>query len=196
MIANSKGKVSLFYAVFYACLGSFFVGMLAVFVSFMPRDRPTYYGESSTMNIRGLNPGLGFRPQIDVEDHQIVYNPIVKEDQKLGHRKYLYNLKNFLDAKYSDIPQEQESDVIDCVENKKYELDNTKSCAFKHKEIFKETPCNEENSFGFASSKPCILLKLNKIISWVPANDTVKIICDGEVHIWNFEASFFFQSFF
>lgn len=94
----SWGKVSLFYAVFYACLGSFFVGMLAVFVHFMPRDKPTYYGESSTMNSRGLNPGLGFRPQIDVEDHLIMFNPLIKESQSEGHLKYVRNLENFLNA--------------------------------------------------------------------------------------------------
>lgn len=94
----SWGKVSLFYAVFYACLGSFFVGMLAVFVSFMPRDIPTYYGESSTMNMRGLNPGLGFRPQIDVEDHVIMYSNGSEDSPKHGHMRYIRNLEQFLEA--------------------------------------------------------------------------------------------------
>ena len=92
------GKVSLFYAVFYLCLGSFFVGMLAVFVQIMPKDKPTYYGESSTMNARGINPGLGFRPQIDPEDHMIVFNPKIAESPNYGYKKYVKNLKNFLDA--------------------------------------------------------------------------------------------------
>ena len=91
------GKVSLFYAVFYACLGSFFVGMLAVFMSIMPKDRPTYYGESSTMNIRKINPGLGFRPQVDVEDHLILFAPTVLENDKNGFKPFVNNLNNFLD---------------------------------------------------------------------------------------------------
>jgi len=181
----SWGKVSLFYAIFYACLGSFFVGMLAVFVSFMPRDKPTYYGESSTMNIRGLNPGLGFRPQIDVEDHQIVYNPIVQDDLKLGRRKYFDNLKNFLDAKYGDLSAEDEANVIKCESGRSFdeELRNGKSCQYKHNEIFESTDCTESNSFGFKTHRPCILLKLNKIISWKPANDSVEIRCQGETSV-------------
>ena len=94
----SWGKVSLFYAIFYLGLGSFFIGMLAVFIQIMPKDKPTYYGESSVMNSRGLNPGLGFRPQVDVEDSLIYYNPQVYEDSTQGHKKYVRNLKNFLDA--------------------------------------------------------------------------------------------------
>jgi sodium/potassium-transporting ATPase subunit beta len=189
----SWGKVSLFYAIFYACLGSFFVGMLAVFVSFMPRDKPSYYGEASTMNIRGLNPGLGFRPQIDVEDHQIVYNPIVQDDINLGRRKYFDNLKNFLDAKYGDLSSEEEANVIKCESGRSFdeELKNGKSCQFKHKEIFDGTDCTEDNSFGFKTHRPCILIKLNKIISWKPANDSVIIRCNGEVCLFFLYIIFF-----
>lgn len=75
--------------------------MLAVFVSFMPRDRPTYYGESSTMNARGLNPGLGFRPMIDVENDLIAFNPQIIDNPKTGYEKYVRNLKHFLDASKS-----------------------------------------------------------------------------------------------
>jgi hypothetical protein len=94
----SWAKVSIFYAVFYAFLGSFFVGMLAVFIKFMPTDKPTYYGLDSTMNIRGLNPGLGFRPQIDVEDHLIAFNPLSKSNENDGYEKYVNNLNNYLEA--------------------------------------------------------------------------------------------------
>lgn len=179
----SWGKVSLFYAIFYACLGSFFVGMLAVFVSFMPRDKPTYYGESSTMNIRGLNPGLGFRPQIDVEDSTIIFNPLVNEDEKLGQRKYIDNLKNFLNAKYGDV--EDKSDVKKCESGHTFieELQNGKSCEFDYKKIFESTDCTEDKGYGFKTDKPCILIKLNKIISWTPANASVEIRCEGETSV-------------
>ena len=95
---GSWAKITLFYAIFYACLGSFFVGLLSAFTSFMPADRPSYYGEASTMNIRGLNPGLGFRPQIDVEDSSIIFNPQIAENVDLGYKKYVQNLQHFLDA--------------------------------------------------------------------------------------------------
>ena len=72
--------------------------MLAVFFQIMPKDRPTYFGESGTIASRKLNPGLGFRPQVDVEDNLISFNPQIGEDEKKGYKKYVKNLQNFLDA--------------------------------------------------------------------------------------------------
>jgi sodium/potassium-transporting ATPase subunit beta len=180
----SWGKVSLFYAIFYACLGSFFVGMLAVFVSFMPRDKPTYYGESSTMSSRGLNPGLGFRPQIDVEDHVIYFNPKIAKDPKAGYIKYAKNLENFLNAKYGS-PSE-DSNQIKCENNRTYDdvKNGVKSCEFNYETLFKNTTCTKEKHFGYDTNTPCVLVKLNKIISWVPEPEDglhgVKILCEGE----------------
>lgn len=181
----SWGKVSLFYAIFYLGLGSFFVGMLAVFVQIMPTDRPTYFGESGTIASRGLNPALGFRPQIDVEDNLISYKPNVAEGDKKGYKKYVKNLQNFLDAKYNtDI---DESKLIDCTNGQSYEKDlkEGKSCRFNYKELFASTPCSEDKQYGYATSKPCVLVKLNKMIDFIPqsSNDTVvKIVCSADTN--------------
>ena len=89
--------MSLFYAVFYFFLASFFVGMLAIFANIMPENVPTYYGESGTIALNGLNPGLGFRPQVNVEMNLISFNPKVEEGDN-GYKKYVHNLQNFLDS--------------------------------------------------------------------------------------------------
>jgi len=178
----SWGKITLFYAIFYTCLGSFFVGLLAIFIRFMPTDRPTYIGEQSTMSTRGLNPGLGFRPQVDVEDHLISFNPAVAVNPNTGYQKYVNNLKNFLDAKYGSIPEDLKSDVIECASNKSYatDLQNGKSCAFDLS-VFDDTECNEKKNFGYTTNKPCILVKLNKIYTWEPeGKNGVTIKCSGE----------------
>lgn len=179
----SWAKISFFYAIFYTCLASFFVGMLAVFVHFMPRDVPTYVGESSTMSQRGLNPGLGFRPMVDVEDHLINYDPTTIDNPVDGYLRYVRNLKHFLDAKYG-APQEN---TLDCKTNTTYhhELHGGKVCPFDYKTIFKNTPCTEENSFGYQSNQPCVLVKMNKIISWLPDTQTnsVSIQCAGETSV-------------
>jgi hypothetical protein len=90
--------VSLFYAGFFLLLGTFFVGMLAVFMIVMPRDKPTYYGESGTIAVKGLNPALGFRPQIDVESHLISLNLATVESFNADDSIYTRNLVNFLNA--------------------------------------------------------------------------------------------------
>ena len=72
--------------------------MLAVFMVIMPTDKPTYYGAAGTIGLKGLNPALGFRPQIDVESHLISFKLKQVEDGKRypGYQKYVNNLKNFL----------------------------------------------------------------------------------------------------
>jgi hypothetical protein len=108
----SWAKVSIFYAVFYTFLASFFVGMLAVFMWQMPKDKPTYYGDTSTMDARGINPGLGFRPQIDVEDNSIMYNPNIVDNPKFGYKQYVRNLENFLAASESFFFYSQKLSVL------------------------------------------------------------------------------------
>ena len=95
---SSWAKVSLFYAIFYTCLGAFFVGMLSVFMVIMPVDRPTYYGHDSAMASRiALNPGLGFRPQVDVEDSLIKFNPNIYDNvAKNGYKTYVDSMKDYL----------------------------------------------------------------------------------------------------
>lgn len=71
----------------------------------MPWDKPTYYAESSIMNQAGfgfglgfkLNPGLGFRPQMDVEDSLIRYNPgMLESTTGYGFKQYVDHLKHYL----------------------------------------------------------------------------------------------------
>jgi len=51
-----------------------------------------------------LCPGLGFRPQIDPEDHLIIYDPKSYEstyNSGYGSRQYVENLRIFLEASKS-----------------------------------------------------------------------------------------------
>lgn len=164
----SWGKVSLFYAIFYLILGSFFVGMIAVFVQIMPKDRPTYIMEESTMALRGVNPGLGFRPQVDVEDSLVKYNPSTYDDSPFGYKKYVTNINNFLNAKYPAAAKGEGGE----------------GQTFDHKAHFATTPCSSsdpEAKYGFDTANGCFLIKLNKIYGWTPGNGTsVGIRCEGE----------------
>lgn len=183
----SWAKVSFFYFIFYTCLGAFFIGMLAVFFAVTPKDVPTYYGHSSVMDSRShtLNPGLGFRPQIDPEDHVIKFSSNAYINPKIGSSKYIQNLENFLESKYDN---QSATDTIDCVSGKTYEdeFKRGKSCKFDYKKIFKDTKCTQENKFNYNSPNPCVLIKINKIVSWVPKfeNETstnyIRIVCAGE----------------
>lgn len=182
----SWAKVSFFYAIFYFLLGSFFVGMIAVFVQIMPADRPTYYGGESVMASRGVNPGLGFRPQIDVEDSLVKYSPNILDEASFGFKKYATNIRNFLDAKY---PSGDNAKLVKCSEGVTAKADpKSPACEFDHKKIFADTPCSSaapDSKFGYDSDQACFLIKLNKIVSWVPQpnktdDDYISIRCGGE----------------
>lgn len=192
VLAQVGQRSVFFYCCFYLWLGSFFIGMLAIFMQIMPKDKPTYYGESGTIGLKGLNPALGFRPQIDSEKHIISYSFENKEDGKnyQGYQKYANNLKNFLDRKYSDKDDVDDNTIIKCESGVDYtkEFNEGKSCEFDYKTIYKETPCTTEFFFGYDTEKPCVLLKVNKIIDFKPKG-TLKITCypDNENSKKNFK---------
>ena len=95
---------------------------------------------------------------------------------------YTDNLRIFLEAKY---PEQEASSTIDCVEGIDYgkELREGKSCKFDYKEIFATTNCTHEKHFGYNTNRVCVLLKLNKIVDFVPksADNRVTILCEGAV---------------
>lgn len=176
----SWAKVTFFYSIFYTLLGGFFIGMLAVFMSVIPLDKPTYYGESSSMSVRGLNPGLGFRPQINPEDHTIKFNPTVDVDALVGVQLYKRNLDIYLNAKY---PEVDDNNLVDCEFNKTYheQFSKGKSCKFDYKGISEAANCTSESSYGYKIGKPCVLVKVNKIVSWEPkSSGYIRIKCEGE----------------
>lgn len=80
----------------------------------------------------------------------------------------------------------QGENVIDCIDGQDYSEQLEKkvdSCKFDYKEIFANTSCTDANHYGYGSNKVCVLIKLNKIVSWIPesAEKRVKITCAGEV---------------
>lgn len=59
-----------------------------------------------------------------------------------------------------------------------------KYCRFDYANIFKETNCTRDKKFSYDTNRPCILIKLNKIISWNPnleaGKSGIEIVCEGE----------------
>lgn len=165
--ASEWAKLGLFYTVFYFCLASFFIGMFSVFIAVTPMDKPRYFANESVMNAVPLNPGLGFRPQPDIEDSLIKFNPLIEDKEgttRVGFYRHARNLKVFL--------------------QQKYECDSSTDCGFDYKKIFENTTCTEDKNFGYETNTPCVLVKLNRIVSWNPQLDEgvndIKVRCTGE----------------
>lgn len=173
----SWAKISLAYTIFYAFLGSFFIGMLAVFVATLDRQEPRYYLDKSVMSTRNtINPGMGYRPQVDVEDLLIAYSKNNSYNTPTNlQNKYqdlIISLEKFLANSYDQVQDEDKS--LDC--SKITDLDQLREsfkkdktfCNFNYNDILAITPCSPGNQFGFLNTGPCIAVKLNRIYGWIP----------------------------
>lgn len=147
-------QLSFFYFIFFSCLSGIFIGLLAVFYQTIDLQAPTYYNEESVMNYAKVNPGMGFRPQVNPEDLLILVN---KSDTR-KFNELVKSIDNFL-KKY-DI---EGNDDIVIIPNKA-----GRTVRYNYNESIKDSPCSKENKYGFSSGSPCILLKMNKIYGWKP----------------------------
>jgi len=173
----SWAKISIAYAIFYAFLASLFIGMLAVFVATLDRQEPRYYMDKSVMATRNsINPGMGYRPQADVEDLLIAYskNNTFNTPSNLQnkYKELVVSLEKFLLYSYDQVQDEDKR--LDC--SKIADLDQLREsfkkdktfCNFNYNDILALTPCSPGNQFGYLSTGPCVAVKLNKIYSWLP----------------------------
>jgi sodium/potassium-transporting ATPase subunit beta len=173
----SWAKVSACYFVFYTMLGTFFVALLAVFVATMSRQTPTYYSETSVMATRSeLNPGLGFRPQLDPEDHLIYFGN--NESTRLGEIELLTrNLNIYLDKFYDQRSDKTTNELKDCDHRDLAQLrlefkEKHAHCAFDYRSMLDNTDCSPSENYGYAQNGPCVLIKLNRIYGWTPRSYT------------------------
>jgi sodium/potassium-transporting ATPase subunit beta len=176
-------KVSLCYFTFYVMLGSFFIGMLAVFAATLSDKIPRYYMNKSIMasgkdevnSLFRINPGLGFRPQLDPESPLIFYSMSQHNKSKV--------LKESLDiflSTYYNIKYEQNTTYgVDCsnmsLTDARKLARNGFHCKYDYEKELMNTYCSPLNNYGYSNSAehdqeygPCVALKLNKIYEWLP----------------------------
>lgn len=140
----------------------------------LSHDVPRYHAETSVMSTRNkLNPGLGFRPQIDPEDTLIAYsmNPLSTTKFKENFNKLNRSLNIYLDHYYDS--QQSDNDIQDCDQKNVYELrdnflKNRLYCDYDYEKVLFESSCSPSNSYGYLDEGPCVIVKLNKIYSWTP----------------------------
>ncbi|KAK5859452.1 hypothetical protein PBY51_021007 [Eleginops maclovinus] len=153
--ASSWALILLFYLVFYCFLAGMFA--LTMWVMLMTLDDyvPKYRD-------RVPSPGLAIQPN----SLDIVYN----KSEPLKYAPYVQKLESFL-LNYNDTEQEKNED---CPRGD-YFLQDTedmvkKACRFK-RGILSLCSGLSDTNFGYSEGKPCILLKLNRIIGLKPLGD-------------------------
>ncbi|XP_047432603.1 sodium/potassium-transporting ATPase subunit beta-1b [Mugil cephalus] len=168
---SSWFKIFLFYVVFYGCLAGIFIGTIQAMLLTLSDYKPTWQD-------RVAPPGLTHTPRSDKAE--VTYNLNDMET----YLPYTKALKDFL-AKYNEDDQKDQMKFEDCgSEPGEYknrgdlesDVGIRKACRFSRNLL---GPCSglEDPHFGFKDGKPCIVVKLNRIVNFRPrppsSNETI-----------------------
>ncbi|KAM6948794.1 sodium/potassium-transporting ATPase subunit beta-3-like [Aplochiton taeniatus] len=150
--ASSWGLILLFYLVFYLFLAGMFVLTMWVMLLTLDDYKPKYSDRVPT-------PGLMIRPK----SMDIWFN----RSNPLKYGEYVQHLESFLQP-YNDT--KQEGNEL-CTAGDYFEqndgMTEKKACQFKRSLL---SLCSglSDGTFGYAEGKPCVLLKMNRIIGLKP----------------------------
>ncbi|CAG06620.1 unnamed protein product, partial [Tetraodon nigroviridis] len=169
--AGSWFKIILFYVIFYGCLAGIFIGTIQAMLLTLSNYKPTWQD-------RVAPPGLSHTPRADKAE--LSFN-ILEFETYLPHTKAL---REFL-TKYDDEAQMDSMKFEECGnEPAEYrnrgELESDmgvrKACRFNRELL---GPCSGlvDREFGFKEAKPCVIVKLNRIVNFRPrppsSNDSI-----------------------
>ncbi|XP_029282681.1 sodium/potassium-transporting ATPase subunit beta-3-like [Cottoperca gobio] len=152
--ARSWGQILLFYLVFYAFLAGMFCLTMWVMLQTLDENIPRYQD-------RVASPGLVIRPHTA----EISFN----RSEPTNYNQYIQQLQDLL-QNYNDSVQER-NDL--CLVGEYTEQDDEpikKVCQFKRSTL-RQCSGLSDTSFGFAEGKPCILIKMNRVIGLKPQGD-------------------------
>ncbi|KAM9820301.1 sodium/potassium-transporting ATPase subunit beta-3b [Neosynchiropus ocellatus] len=152
--ATSWGLILLFYLVFYGFLAGMFLLTMWVMLQTLSDDVPRHQD-------RVKDPGLVIRPHaIDISFNR---------SDPANYDQYVRQLHSLL-QRYNDSIQER-NDL--CLVGEYTEQDQEevkKVCQFK-RSLLRQCSGLPDTSFGFAEGKPCVIIKMNRIVGLRPVGD-------------------------
>jgi len=176
----SWGKIGFFYLIFYSFLAAWFAVMLTIFYQTLDTvKQPTYYpgdGGSILQNI-----AMGYRPlapRHNIESTLIWYNQSQwNETDKIRKTTTEHWINDLNETVKPYSVKVEGTEYIECNQDTKPDDSKQQVCNFDIKTQF-QSHCQPDNKWGYLSGQPCVLLKLNKMIKWVP--DVYKNMTDVE----------------
>ncbi|XP_075938989.1 sodium/potassium-transporting ATPase subunit beta-1a [Anarhichas minor] len=159
-------KIFLFYVIFYGCLAGIFIGTIQALLLTLSNYKPTYQD-------RVAPPGLSHTPRS--EKSEIAY----KVSDPASYKKYVDAVAEFL-TKYDEARQTDQNNFEDCGDSPlsykdrgtiEKDLGQRKACRFKRTWL---SSCSGESdpNYGFKDATPCIIVKLNRIVNFMPKAPT------------------------
>ncbi|XP_029374729.1 sodium/potassium-transporting ATPase subunit beta-2b isoform X1 [Echeneis naucrates] len=161
--ASSWGLILLFYVIFYIFLAGLFALTMYVMLQTLDDHKPTWQDRLST-------PGMVIRPKAD-ETFEIVYNIHKTESWDM----YTEILNKFL-TPYNNSLQAQKND--ECTPDQYFQQDDSgdvknnpkRSCQF-NRTMLADCSGIEDRYYGYQEGKPCIIIKLNRVIGMLPGKN-------------------------
>ncbi|XP_034054118.1 sodium/potassium-transporting ATPase subunit beta-2b [Gymnodraco acuticeps] len=161
--ASSWGLILLFYLVFYIFLAGMFCLTMYVMLQTLDDHKPKWQDRLST-------PGMVIRPKGD-EYYQITYNTQKTESWDM----YAQTLDKFL-SPYNNTAQVEKNNV--CKPDEYFQQEDSgevknnpkRSCQF-NRTILDECSGITDRYYGYQEGKPCIIIKLNRVIGMLPGKD-------------------------
>ncbi|KAM3616240.1 uncharacterized protein V6R79_014886 [Siganus canaliculatus] len=151
---TSWGLVLLFYLIFYGFLAAMFTLTMWVMLQTLDENVPRHQD-------RVANPGLVIRPHAA----EISFN----RSDPTNYNNYIQQLHDIL-QQYNDSIQER-NDL--CLVGEFTEQDDVpmkKVCQFKRSTL-RQCSGLPDTSFGYAEGKPCIIIKMNRVVGLKPQGD-------------------------
>ncbi|XP_011609836.1 sodium/potassium-transporting ATPase subunit beta-2b isoform X2 [Takifugu rubripes] len=161
--ASSWGLIFLFYVAFYTFLAGLFVLTMYVMLQTLDDHTPTRQDRLTT-------PGMVIRPKAD-ETFEIVYSIQKTESWDM----YAQALDKFL-APYNNTAQVQKND--ECTPDQYFLQEDSgdvknnpkRSCQF-NRTLLEECSGINDRYYGYQEGKPCIIIKMNRVIGMFPGKD-------------------------
>lgn len=159
---GSWAKILLFYVIFYGFLTGIFIGTIQALLLTLSDYKPTWQD-------RIAPPGLTHSPRSDKAELMFTAG------EEETFMKYTKSMREFLEA-YSDEKQKDQQKFENCGEQPKdythrgdleTEIGTRKACRFLRSYL---GPCSgiDDKYFGFQDGKPCLIVKLNRIVNYRP----------------------------
>ncbi|XP_024921354.1 sodium/potassium-transporting ATPase subunit beta-1a [Cynoglossus semilaevis] len=155
-------KIFMFYLIFYGCLAGIFIGTIQAMLLTLSNYKPTYQD-------RVAPPGLSHTPRS--LKSEIAFN----RSDKSTYEKYVKSLEDLLHP-YTDELQTEQMKFEDCgVTPDSYkdrgsaeaEAGQRMACRF-YRSLLDKCSGESDASFGFKEGKPCLIVKLNRIVNFRP----------------------------
>ncbi|XP_045598995.1 sodium/potassium-transporting ATPase subunit beta [Procambarus clarkii] len=155
-------KLLVFYVIFYICLAAFFaVMMVLLYQSIDTQHMPTYIpGDGGSIN---HSPAMGYRP---MPSHDFIQSTLIwyKSGDDEGIKHWVDSLNNFIKAYEATSEVVSGQHITDCSEDKPPKEGEV--CRFL--DTWLTDKCQKAESWGYKTESPCVLIKFNKMIGWVP----------------------------